>query len=295
MPFHRWAKLCDLGGIAGSLCSSRVLAYFCFASRCTTDALVSSRSASLPIQRGARSERFREALARPSRRRRSAPRLRAPIARSAQLTPFLTKLRSSLAARSIERQAAQERRVAGALVVQREAREQREGRALHELVAPFGPLLRPCATRAACGRTGGNTAVSQIAQLSKSRHQRSICADVTRAGSSTNAASMRASYQPRLPQRGGELVAFARGAWPAAAVRHRDAERLVRRDRVARHAVAAVLGAAAFEPCKDIVGLVLQWPRRRGWRPRRRFRRGLRGRLARGSGSHGNSTRPTPA
>ena len=35
-----------------------------------------------------------------------------------------------------------------------------------------------------------------MAQLSKSRHQRSICAGVTRAGSSTNDASMRASYQP---------------------------------------------------------------------------------------------------
>ena len=34
------------------------------------------------------------------------------------------------------------------------------------------------------------------AQLSKSRHQRSICAGVTHAGSSTNDASMRASYQP---------------------------------------------------------------------------------------------------
>ena len=33
-------------------------------------------------------------------------------------------------------------------------------------------------------------------QLSKSRHQRSICAGVTRAGSSTNDVSMRASYQP---------------------------------------------------------------------------------------------------
>jgi hypothetical protein len=38
--------------------------------------------------------------------------------------------------------------------------------------------------------------VSQIAQLSKSRVQRSICAAVTRAGSSTNAASIRASYHP---------------------------------------------------------------------------------------------------
>ena len=38
--------------------------------------------------------------------------------------------------------------------------------------------------------------MSQMPQLSKSRHQRSICAGVTRAGSSTNEVSMRASYQP---------------------------------------------------------------------------------------------------
>jgi len=35
-----------------------------------------------------------------------------------------------------------------------------------------------------------------MAQLSKSRHQRSICAGVTRAGSSTKDVSMRASYTP---------------------------------------------------------------------------------------------------
>jgi len=35
-----------------------------------------------------------------------------------------------------------------------------------------------------------------MAQLSKSLAHRSICADVTRAGSATNAVSMRASYQP---------------------------------------------------------------------------------------------------
>ena len=38
--------------------------------------------------------------------------------------------------------------------------------------------------------------VSQIPQLSKSRAQRSICPGVTRSASSTNAHSIRASYQP---------------------------------------------------------------------------------------------------
>ena len=38
--------------------------------------------------------------------------------------------------------------------------------------------------------------VSQIAQLSKSRHQRSICAGVISAGSATNEHTMRASYTP---------------------------------------------------------------------------------------------------
>ena len=38
--------------------------------------------------------------------------------------------------------------------------------------------------------------MSQIAQLSKSRHQRSISAPVSAAGSPTNDTSIRASYQP---------------------------------------------------------------------------------------------------
>jgi len=83
--------------------------------------------------------------------------------------------------------------VAGTLVVPREAGEQRKGRALDELVALVAPLrdLGPGVRSKRQKHT-----VSQMPQLSKSRHQRSICAGVTRAGSSTNDVNMRASYQP---------------------------------------------------------------------------------------------------
>src|SRR5918996_388184 len=50
-----------------------------------------------------------------------------------------------------------------------------------------------------------------MAQLSKSRAQRSICAGVTRSGSATNAASIRASYQPLSQSPAASSVAVVRG------------------------------------------------------------------------------------
>src|SRR6185503_12663735 len=69
----------------------RLLSRFC------TGALASCRSASVPIQRGAGS--FAAASLRDNAcAARFSAGLRSPMPRSAQLTPFLTKLRSSLAA-----------------------------------------------------------------------------------------------------------------------------------------------------------------------------------------------------
>ena len=62
-----------------------------------------------------------------------------PIRRSAQFTPFLTKLRSSVGGLFDERQPFEKRRVAARLVVTGQAREQRERGALAELVALASP------------------------------------------------------------------------------------------------------------------------------------------------------------
>ena len=85
--------------------------------------------------------------------------------------------------------------------------------------------------------------MSQMPQLSKSRHQRSICAGVTRAGSSTNAVSMRASYQPVSQSAGGELVVAAEALRQRLHVGHRHAEGPLRADPETRE-VLAVLGRA---------------------------------------------------
>ena len=66
--------------------------------------------------------------------------LRLPTARRAQLTPFLTKFRSSTAARSMSGRLSRKRAVAGRLVVKGKACQQRERRALDELLAPVVPL-----------------------------------------------------------------------------------------------------------------------------------------------------------
>jgi hypothetical protein len=68
----------------------------------TTAGLVSSRSASLPIQRGA--ESFDAASLRATATAAAFSfALRLPIVRSAQLTPFLTKFHSSVLVKSLGR------------------------------------------------------------------------------------------------------------------------------------------------------------------------------------------------
>ena len=153
-------------------------------------------------------------------------RLRRPIARRAQLTPFLTKFRSSSAARSARGRKRQERLVAALLVVEREAGHEGEAGPLLELLALSRPRPRPSRTRAACGRTGTKQIVSTMPQLSKSRHQRSIWAGVTRAGSSTKAASMRASYQPVSQRASGQLVVLPEPSGDPLHGGHRHAPRL---------------------------------------------------------------------
>ena len=89
----------------------------------------------------------RSSCRRPARRSASrAPRCAGrlflrPMLRSAQLTPFLTKLRSSVAAASISGKPGEEGLVAALLVVQREAGEQGEGGAPDELGRVVGPAV----------------------------------------------------------------------------------------------------------------------------------------------------------
>ena len=84
-------------------------------------------------------------------RRRAAATLRLPMLRSAQLTPFLTKLRGSVAAASMSGSRSRNARVGGVLVVQRQRGQQRERGALDELARPFAAhwsTLRPGVRRA---------------------------------------------------------------------------------------------------------------------------------------------------
>ena len=104
-------------------------------------ARVSSLSASLPFHRAAGS-----AMRQSSRQRRSprraAWRFGCRSGASAQLTPFLTKLRSSVCGALDQSQAVEERAVAGRLVVAGKAGQQRECGALLELVGLSGAPSR---------------------------------------------------------------------------------------------------------------------------------------------------------
>ena len=97
---------------------------------------------------------------------------------------------------------------------------------------------------------------SQTAQLSKLRHQRSICAGVTRArvGDETG---QDAGLQPfGLPQRDGQIVVAAEPLDQRPHRRHRHAERLRRVDAEAGHALAIARGAAALQPRKNASDVV---------------------------------------
>ena len=140
-----------------------------------------------------------------------------------------------------EFQTPQERFIAGVFVVHGEAPEEGEGRALLELLVAAG---HSATLAQACGvwSKRWKQTVSTMAQLSKSRHQRSICAGVTCSGSSTcrEHPGLVPRRCPTVPRRGRGP---ARARLPSSLSPHRHAERLVRRDRVPRHAVADGLGA----------------------------------------------------
>src|SRR6266404_6075234 len=163
-----------------------------------TDGLVSSLSASFPTQRATE-------LGEPARRRATAMaaalsvRLRFPMARRAMFADFLTKLRSSLAARSMSVRPSTN----GSSPVRLSCTLRLHSRANAVRLTNSSLLLLQCVTLAqACGVRSNRLKhiVSQMPQLSKSLHQRSICAGVTCDGSSTKEATMRASYTP-VPQR----------------------------------------------------------------------------------------------
>ena len=109
----------------------------------------------------------------------------------------------------------QERLVAGHLVVQPQAGRaaQTPPRFTNSSLPSLAPLLtlRP-GIRRAVEQVEAHR--SQMPQLSKSRHQRSICAGVTSAGSSTNAAAS-APHTSRSPRGRPRARGSARAAWPA--------------------------------------------------------------------------------
>jgi hypothetical protein len=121
--------------------------------------------------------------------------LRRPMRRSAQLTPFLTKLRSSVAARSMS--SSPSRKAASPVRLSCSAKQASSANAARLTNSSRRSCHSPTFAQANSVRSKRwKQTVSQIPQLSKSRHQRSICRGVTRAGSSTNELRSRASYQP---------------------------------------------------------------------------------------------------
>ena len=165
--------------------------------------------------------------------------------RSPQLTPFLTKLRSSAAARST-RAALEKQLVAGALVVERHAGEERKGRALDELVAVRAPLgdLHPGVRRPVEQAEAHGVADAPVVEVAApSIH--------LLRGDARGVVHIR-RQQPRfvpsaVPQRGGELVVMAKPFPQSLNVAHRHAERLVGVDAVARKAVQRLPGGTALE------------------------------------------------
>ena len=119
-------------------------------------------------------------------------RLRRPTSFSAHTTPFFTKLRSSVAHRSMIgrhlRNGASGDFLSWSARLASSANAARFSNSFDRRL--HGPIFFH-----AIGVLSKRQKqeVSTIAQLSKSRHQASICADVTRAGSPTNPARNRAS------------------------------------------------------------------------------------------------------
>ena len=110
--------------------------------------------------------------------------------------------------------------------------------------------------------------VSTMPQLSKSRHQRSICAGVTRAGLVDEGGEHPRLVPARLPQRLRQRVVAA-SLRDLLDVRHRDAEGLRRADAEAHQVVDVLLRAHLLERRKRVLDLIGHGARggdRFGWR-----------------------------
>src|SRR4029079_6499629 len=151
---------------------------------------VISRSALLPTQRAVVSSDAASDCATSVVALRSNGSLRPPTPRSAHRTPFLTKLRSSVAARSRSGRHSKK----GALSAFLSWRATLASNAKAARFSNSARFLGHCSIlRKAWGvrPQQRKQSVSHTAQVSESLHQSPICAGVTRAGSSTNAASKR--------------------------------------------------------------------------------------------------------
>ena len=182
------------------------------ASRERTFGPANSRNASLPTHRQEASFDWARRLDTATAAALSA-RSRLPIQRRAQLTAFFTKLRSSCAPCSMRGRKARNRGPGAALsCTTREAISAKPAR----LTNSRGEADHWRAFSHANGVRSNKwkQRVSQIAQLSKSRHQRFICAGVTLSGSATNAVSMRASIRP-WPRVRRRVRDFAQDVSPA--------------------------------------------------------------------------------
>ena len=192
-------------------------------------------------------------------------RLRWPIARSAQLTPFFTKFRSSVAAPLDEREAGAEPALRRRLVVQGQRRQQREAGPLLELGAPARP--------SAHHRPGVRRSIEQIeAQRVADRPVVEVAAPrVHLGGRRLRGIGDEGDQRPRLvpagvPEGVGQGMVAAQAPGQRLHRRHRDAERLGRGDAVAGQAVAVLARPAALEPGKrrgDFGGGSTAWRTRR--------------------------------
>ena len=159
------------------------------------------RSASVPTQRAAASSDLARRLATATAAVLSA-RLRLPIARSAMFAAFLTKLRSSAASRSMSSRPRTNASLPAPLSWTLRLHSRRKRRALLELLVR---LLHSATLAHACGDRSNRLklSASQKAQLSKSRHQRSMTAGVSAQDRrrTTRACAPRRRPWPTAPRR----------------------------------------------------------------------------------------------
>ena len=168
-----------------------------------------------PPARSSAASRRRWAQATASRCR---SRLRLPMLRSAQLTAFLTKLRSSKASRSTSSSSATNASSAGRLVVHGEARHKGKAGALDELLGPARPGGRLCSRRSASVEEVGGHLVAEVPGVEVGRpalHLRFV--DLV--GLVDERGQQAGFVVAGAPQPEGELVVVAEAAWPCAAAR----------------------------------------------------------------------------